>query len=597
MKNYSPLTPSLIEELEKNGNHSPDWSNVWVTDDFVTENIHCCVFIGETHIGQIDGMTSSPSGIRRKCMLIGTQFIDCSIGDRVFVSNTGSYIANYKIEDEAYIENCSLIETTTQSTFGNGTEVAAVNESGGREVAIFDYLSAQSAYMMAMYRHREKVVERITKFVHEYSQSVRSSKGTIAKGASMLSCGIVRNVRIGEAAALCGVVSLENGTVNSTNQDITYVGVGVIARDFIFASGARVDTGANISRSFVGQGSIVDNGFSCVDSLFFANSYMSNGEACSIFAGPYTVSHHRSTLLIAGLFSFFNAGSGTNQSNHLFKTGAVHQGAHARGCKFSSGAYVMLPAREGAFTMVMGKHAAHHDTESFPFSYLIESEGHSLLMPAANLRSFGTVRDIDKWGKRDRRKAEKLDRVSFDRYNPYLGERIMEGMAAIKELTGKGDMVIYNRVRIKANHLKRGYPLYEMELAATLSALLSGEAEADEAGAGHWIDMAGMYAPQSAIEQIMDNIESGKIASISALEQALDKIFFAYNAYAKGWVMAQIGSRSVKDIIDKGIKARQMLKDITDEDARKDAELEMMVSYGIDDAANTEKDFKNVRKL
>ena len=41
--------------------------------------------------------------------------------------------------------------------------------------------------------------------------------------------------------------------------------------------------------------------------------------------GPYTVSHHKSSLLIAGMFSFFNAGSGSNQSNHLFKSGAVHQ--------------------------------------------------------------------------------------------------------------------------------------------------------------------------------------------------------------------------------------------------------------------------------
>ena len=72
------------------------------------------------------------------------------------------------------------------------------------------------------------------------------------------------------------------------------------------------------------------------------------------------------------MFSFFNAGSGSNQSNHLFKSGAVHQSVHLRGCKFASGAYIMSPALEGAFTMIMGHHSYHHDTSAFPYSYLIE---------------------------------------------------------------------------------------------------------------------------------------------------------------------------------------------------------------------------------
>ena len=95
------------------------------------------------------------------------------------------------------------------------------------------------------------------------------------------------------------------------------------------------------------------------------------------------------------MFSFFNAGSGSNQSNHLFKSGAVHQSVHLRGCKFASSAYIMSPALEGAFTMVMGHHSYHHDTSAFPYSYLIEKEGRTHLMPGANLTSFGAVRDIE----------------------------------------------------------------------------------------------------------------------------------------------------------------------------------------------------------
>ena len=148
----------------------------------------------------------------------------------------------------------------------------------------------------------------------------------------------------------------------------------VKARDFIAVEDSTIDTGATCHRCFIGERAIVANGFTAENSLFFSGSHCENGEAVAIFAGPFTVSHHKSSLLISGLFSFFNAGSGTNQSNHLFKGGAVHQAVHLRGCKFASNAYVMAPAIEGAYTMIMGRHHHHHDTSAIPFSYLIESD-------------------------------------------------------------------------------------------------------------------------------------------------------------------------------------------------------------------------------
>jgi hypothetical protein len=111
------------------------------------------------------------------------------------------------------------------------------------------------------------------------------------------------------------------------------VGSGVVAHDFIIAESSKVDGGAILGRTFVGQGCLVGRQYSAENSLFFANSEAFHGEACSVFGGPYTVSHHKSSLLIAGLFSFYNAGSGTNQSNHMYKLGPVHEGKLERGCK------------------------------------------------------------------------------------------------------------------------------------------------------------------------------------------------------------------------------------------------------------------------
>ena len=80
------------------------------------------------------------------------------------------------------------------------------------------------------------------------------------------------------------------------------------------------------------------------------------------FSGPYTVTHHKSTLLLAGMFSFINAGSASNQSNHMFKLGPIHQGTLERGAKTTFDSYILLPARVGAFFLVIGRHVNHSYT-------------------------------------------------------------------------------------------------------------------------------------------------------------------------------------------------------------------------------------------
>ena len=150
-----------------------------------------------------------------------------------------------------------------------------------------------------------------------------------------------------------------------------------MAENFIISSNTSVDNACIISNCFIGQGCLLDKHYSAEHSLFFANSQGFNGEACSIFAGPYTVTHHKSTLLIAGMFSFMNAGSGSNQSNHMYKLGPIHQGILERGAKTTSNSYILWPSKVGAFTLVSGRHYKNVDSSSLPFSYLIESKDDS----------------------------------------------------------------------------------------------------------------------------------------------------------------------------------------------------------------------------
>jgi hypothetical protein len=211
--------------------------------------------------------------------------------------------------------------TCPGATFGNGVEVVALNEAGGREVVIFNELSVQFAYLMCLHRYRPVLIKNLCEIAHSYVETIRCDRGRIGQGARIFSTKEILDLNVGPHAVIDAAASLVNGTILSSAEAPTLVGSNVVAEDFIIAEGTSVTGTVNLKKVYIGQGCRIGNQFSAENSLFFANCEAFLGEACSVFAGPYTVSHHKSTLLIACLLSFYNAGSGTNQSNHMYKLG------------------------------------------------------------------------------------------------------------------------------------------------------------------------------------------------------------------------------------------------------------------------------------
>ncbi len=225
-----------------------------------------------------------------------------------------------------------------------------------------------------------------------------------------------------------------------------------------------------------------------------------------------------------------NAGSGSNQSNHMYKLGPIHQGIMERGSKTTSDSYVLWPARIGPYTLVMGRHYKNMDTSSLPFSYLIESNDESILVPGINLRSVGTIRDAQKWPVRDRRKDPvKLDQVNFNLLSPYTIRKMIEGRDLLNKLKSVSGTVsssyTYNNMMIKGASLERGIELYQTGINKFLGNSLIKRLEninfRDNAelrkrlapdqllGKGEWVDLAGLIAPKQAVSTLLDDIESG----------------------------------------------------------------------------------------
>lgn len=625
---YLNLTEVQISQLKSQGCSSKCWDTVWITEKTDLSKIQQVTFSSDVKIGAISGENTAFGGVVRDNGIYNAHLHNCNIGDNPFIKNVENYIANYIIGANVIIENVGHIAVNETSTFGNGTIVETINEGGGREIPIYDDLSAQIAYILALYRHRDDLIDNLKEMISDYTSSIESNIGTIKDNVRILNCKAIKNTNIGENAKLEGVASLKNGSINSYQDAPVYVGSEVMAENFIISSNSSVDNATIISNCFVGQGCILDKHYSAEHSLFFANSQGFNGEACSIFAGPYTVTHHKSTLLIAGMFSFMNAGSGSNQSNHMYKLGPIHQGILERGAKTTSNSYILWPSKVGAFTLVSGRHYKNVDSSNLPFSYLIESKNDSILIPGINLRSVGTVRDAQKWPKRDtRNENHRIDIINFNLLSPFTIHKVDGGLKILKDLESLSGSSAkeynYAGMKIKASSLKKGINIYTIVINkflgnSIISRIQNNTIQNKEEliailqpnstiGKGKWLDVSGMICPIESLDSFLNNIENKSIDSLDKAQKALEEIHNNYYEYEWNWAstllekhfkveLDKITPENVIDIVKQWINSVVELDNLLYEDAKKEFSLSTQVGFGVDgNLKERAKDFASVR--
>ena len=628
MKAYRSLNEAEIKQLEAQSCTASDWSTVYVHPDFNPVYVSHARFSGRIKLGRFNGEFKLAGGMTKHAGLCYVTLHNVTVGDDCCIENVKNYIANYVIGDRVFIENVDIILVDRRSTFGNGVEVSVLNETGGREVMIHDCLSAQQAYIMALYRHRPGLIERMRQIFSRYAEKQASEIGCIGNDVTIVDAGYIKNVRVGDSCKIEGAGRLKNGSLNSNKEAPVHIGYGVICDDFIISSGTSVEDCTMLTRCFVGQSCQLGHNYSASDSLFFSNCQGENGEACAIFAGPFTVTHHKSTLLIAGMFSFMNAGSGSNQSNHMYKLGPIHQGGMERGSKTTSDSYILWPARVGAFSLVMGRHVAHPDTSNLPFSYLIEEKNTTYLMPGVNLRSVGTIRDAQKWPKRDRRTdSVKLDQINYNLLSPYTIHKMMLGRGILKELarvSGEtSEIYSYQSAKIKNSSLNKGIKFYETGIHKFLGNSLIKRLEGIEfqtneeirarlkpdtsTGNWEWIDMSGLIVPKTEIERLMTDIENGDLNTVADMHERFADMHRNYYTYEWTWAYgkllefyglnaSQITSSDIIRIVKCWKEAVIGLDKQLYEDAKKEFSLAMKTGFGAD-GTHTEKmrDFEEVR--
>ncbi len=637
---YRRLTEEERCALERGGCSAEDWSGVKVSEGFLPERVKGVSFAGVVKLGIFSGEVTLRGGFVVKCGIYGAHLRNCEVGSDCFIENVG-FISDYRISEGCVIRNVDRLYIEGETAFGNGTELSVLDEMGGRKIPIYNKLSSTLAYMAVLYRHSEDFVRAVQHLVADYTASITSKQGFIGASATVENCSTIVNVRIGESAVVRDVARLENGSLNSTPESPVVVSNGVTAKDFILSSGVSVTDGAYIERCFVGEASHISCGFTAHDSLIFANCEFEKGEACSLFAGPHSVSHHKSTLLIGAMVSFFNAGSGSNQSNHLYKLGPMHYGLTGRGVKFASGSYLQWPAKIGAFTTVVGHHSTHPDTTDFPFSYLVESGGKSLLVPGVALGSIGLLRDVTKWPKRDGRMSlEPTDAISYEWLSPYTVAAMLRGRNRLEELLGeapkgalkeKGKIADEKRtgkeekniahehagkrgesegcvnndkdvrcgegycecggLRMNLSAVERAIHYYTLAIRIFLGEWMRGvdatHSAKQAAPLERWVDAGGLLAPKAEIEHLMQMICYESDLNITKVQRQITALHAGYDEWCDEWcreaVKLEYGpDYTPKEVVAEGARAKLELYRIVLADAGREFSDESALCFGVD---------------
>ena len=555
------LTEEEIRLLEENRRcQADDWSRIEVSDTFATSQLTEVTFVGHCTLGDLSGTHIDRYGIKRSNGICHALLKDTTIGDGAYIANVRDCISDYDIGADVTVSNVNAIYMSGSSTFGNGVSVPVLNETGGIEVPLSRKLTAQIAYLLVTTPDSDPVHKELMRLISEDVEECRSERGTIGDDVRIVNTGTIIDGYIGDGSIIDGASILSDFSLCSRPGYPAVVGNGVIGKHFIAAAGASMVDNCTLHMVFVGQAAKVGNLFSANESLIFSNCTLENGEAAAIVAGPFTVSMHKSSLLIAGLFSFLNAGSGSNQSNHLYKTGPIHHGVVERGSKTSSDSYILWPSRIGPFSLIMGRHTDHVDTSAFPFSYVIENHNETYLVPGRALLTIGTMRDAKKWPSRDHRPGDcKLDCVNYNLLSPYTVGKMEQGYRKLQELldfVGQHDETyIYHNLHLKSSSLHHGLRIYRLGvdkfIGNSLITRIRDKVESREIatiedlngllrpdhdeGVGLWMDLCGMIAPERGVRRLADGLRETAYATIDDFSSQVRSLHESYYELEWDW--------------------------------------------------------------
>lgn len=445
------LCSNEIECLVKNSNTATSWDTILVTDDFDTSLVKNNRFYGLVRIGAIKHVVLQYHDLKMTCGITDSTIISCDIGDFVAIHDV-HYIANYIIGDCCVLFNVHEVSCTNHSKFGNGILkdgesedvriwLELMNEAGGRKVLPFDGMITADAYLWAKYADIKKLQDRLFEITQKSFDSRRGYYGTIGKGSVIKNSWIIKDAKIGSCCYIKGANKLKNITINSSDEEPTQIGEGVILVNGIVGYGCHIFYSVVATRFVIGDNCNLKYGARVIYSVLGDNSTISCCEVLNNLIFPAHEQHHNNSFLIAAcVMGQSNMAAGaTLGSNHNSRATdgeiLVKRGFWAGLCSS-----VKHSSKFASFTLLSKADYPNEMNIKLPFSLVNNNiyKDQLEVMPAYwwMYNMYAIARNTSKYQKRDKR-LHRVQNIEFETFAPDTMEEVIAGRKLLEVWTAK----------------------------------------------------------------------------------------------------------------------------------------------------------------
>ena len=506
------------------------------------------MFYGEIFLGDFDRNIEVSPSFRKHSGIYSATLRNVTVGDNCLIEHVNNYINNYTIGDNCYISNIATLETTEGTTYGQGNIISVVNSLSEGNVVLCTQLNSQLAALMVKYSHDKELRDTLRNMARETIDTQLPERGIIGDGVKIVNTVEITNTILGDYCEVNGAARLSDTTVMGTADASVFIGTGVICENSIISDGASLLNHAIVQDCFIGEACKISNGFTAGQSVVFANSNLSKGEASTAFCGPFTTSLSKTSHLTDGMFGLYDS-----FDDKVLRTSNMH---------------------------------------NLPFSRLITQGETTYLAPAFNITTVELYRAIRKWPRHDmRQQTAARSIVNFDWLSPFSVSEMVKAkqiLEDLRQISGEdASNYWFHEFIIRAADLQKGIQNYDIALRIYMGAVLERVQKDDpdfcepttNTGLGQWDNLAGLLLPASEEQQIVEDIKDGTLESIDAILRRFDEIHAEYRNYQWVWTypfildyygLSELTPADAEMILDKALKARRYWT----EEISRDAETE-----------------------
>ncbi|MBR1793253.1 MAG: DUF4954 family protein [Bacteroidales bacterium] len=529
---YRNLTDPEVALLQSLGNFSDNWQTVYVSDPFDASLLHFNHFSGEVFLGSVSSASVSVGDISFPEGIYHSWLRNCVVGHHCAVHQV-RLLDNCEVGDKVLIFNVGQISSSRPFQLD---PIAVMNENGRRSIIPFPSMTVGDAYLWAKYRNQKLLQHRLAEFTSE----ALPPRATIGEGCVLSNCQKIHNTIILSDADAPTVISeaiaLENGIVGYGCQ----LSRGCVLRNFLLGENVHIEDVARINDSVIGD-----------------NSTIARCEVGNSLVFPAHEQHHNNSFLIAAtLMGQTNLAAGTTiGSNHNGRT-ADNEFVSGRGFWPGLCSSFKHPSRLASYCLFAKGDYPNELNIILPFSLVNNNAAKDCLevMPAYwwMYNMYALHRNEKKFAARDRRNHQR-QHIEFSPLAPDTVEEIVYARQLIRNWTEQAylhspnptqpieitaDEQEHGRRKVVLLKAAQGYRAYEDMIYYYIGCVLVGDSSTgsrnmpDSILAGRretvWINIGGQLIPQTSFDQMLRDIEQGKLDSWSSVHGRMDALWQQY---------------------------------------------------------------------